>query len=623
MHKQLLKFNGLSSGIVVAENKDVRIIVCILVFFTISLSSNVFADNVKTHPLEKAKECIDSHNPYEAIEILSKYKPASHELSLYHYLYAKTYNLLKKPHDTITHLRMAYIYSRNDNTKERLLLERAETYMKIGYYSEASLVFKIFLKTFPDSTYKERVYEELADTLYMLDLFNEAIEFYERAGDTYSALYGKANSLHAIGKIKEAHELYMILMKKDRKYLESSYKNLYTLGENFRLMGEYPVARIYFNLVKESPWKYRAYKSLGLIDSEEERFETAIKYFKLSLLSPEKKIVRQGLLGLAGIYIKKDRTEEAKSILQEIREKYPYGKDYDEALYLLSQIYKREGKLKDAIYMLKELAFRHLPDKRALDEFEALILETQNNNGKEFLSLWKSVGQRLLEPSRSQSLLKIAKALKPSGKDYLQLCTWLSKHGSDDVKTEATLLIADFFADLGDTKKAFRYLKGIKGGEDNKILHIKFKLYMIEKNYPDVIQTALRIKDIQQDEINSLISLAKSIKNNQKILKVIEKTLNKPYTSPSFYINLGDLYFEIGKKSESLKHYQTAFSLYQNGIKIDPDELSWVLYRLSILSHIDSSIDIPKDIKGASPLNRFSRLLWKEASIREKMERVF
>ncbi len=617
-----MKFNGLSSGIVVAENKGVRIIVCISLFFTILLSSSVFSDIVKTHPLEKVKECIDSHNPYEAIEILSKYKPASHELSLYHYLYAKTYYLIKKPLDTITHLRMAYIYSQNDNTKEHLLLERAETYMKIGYYSEAALVFKIFLKTFPDSTYKERVYQELADTLYMLGLFNEAIDFYEKAGDTFSALYGKANSLHAIGKIKEAHELYMTLMKKDRKYLESSQESLYTLGENFRLMGEYPVARIYFNLVKESPWKYRAYKSLGLIDSEEGRFETAIKYLKSSLLSPEKKIVRQGLLGLADIYIKKGRTEEAKSILLEIRKKYPYGKEYDEALYLLSQIYKSEGKLKDSVYLLKELVFRQSPDKRALDEFEALILEAQDN-GKEFLSLWKSVGQRLLEPSRSHSLLKIAKALRPSGKDFLQLCTWLSKYGSDEVRTESNLLIAEFFTDLGDTKKAFRYLKGIKAGEEERILHIKFKLYMTDKNYQDVIKTALRIKDIQQDELDSLISLAKSIKNNQKILKAIEKSLTKPYPSPSLYIKLGDLYFDIGKKSESLKHYQSALSLYHNGTKIDPDDLSWTLYRFSILSHIDSSTEIPRDIQGVSPINRFSRLLWKEASIREKMERVF
>ncbi len=586
------------------------------------MSSYVVAYNLETHPLEKAKGFIESHNPHEAIEILSKYKPASHELSLYHYIYANAYELLKRPHDTITHLRMAYIYSPDDSTKERLLLERAEAYMKIGYYSEASLIFKIFLKTFPDSIYKERVYQKLADSLYMIGLFNEAIESYEKAGNTYRALYGKANSLHAIGKIKEAHELYMALMKKDRKYLESSQESLYTLGENFRLLGEYPVARIYFNLVKDSPWKYRAYKSLGLIDSEEGRFDTAIKYFKSSLLSPEKNIIRQSLLGLADVSIKRGRTEEAKSLLLQIKERYPYGKEYDEALYLLSQIYKKEGRLKNAVTLLKELIFRQTPDKRALDEFEVLLLEAENNNIEDFLTLWRSVGNRLLEPSRSQSLLKIAKALRYSGKDYLQLCTWLSKYGSEEVKPESNLLISGFYADLGDTKKAIKYLKGIKQ-EDDRILRVKLKIYLIEEDYKNATQTALRIKDIQQDELIFLVDALKSAKNNQKILRAIENAIKRPFPFPSIYIKLGDVYYELGKDTESLKHYRTALSLYRNGKRLEPDDLSWVLYRISVLSDVDTPIDILKDIQGGSTLNRFSRLVLKEMSIKDRMERMF
>lgn len=619
---QSLKFNGLSSGIFVAENKGMRIITCISACFTILLFSNVFANDVKTYSLEKAKDYIDSHNPYEAIHILSKYKPASHELSLYHFIYANAYDLLKKPLDKITHLRMAYIYSQNDDTKERLLLERAETYMEIGYYSEATLIFKIFLKTFPDSTHKERVYQELADSLYRLGLFDEAIEFYEKVGDTYQALYGKANSLHAIGRIKEAHELFMTLMKKDRKYLESSQESLYNLGENFRLMGEYTAARIYFNLVNESPWKFRAYKSLGLIDKEEGQLDSAIRYLKSSLISPEKQIIRQSLLGLSDILIKKGRIEEAKSILLDIKKRYPYGKEYDEALYLLSQIYKKEGKLKDAVSLLKEIVFRSSPDKKVLDEFEALMLDAQNNNEKEFLSLWKSVGHRLLEPSRSQSLLKIARALRHSGRDYLELCTWLSKYGSDDVRPETNLLISEFYAELGDTKKAIKYLKGIKTPLD-RVLRAKFKIYLSEKDLQNATQTALQIKNPGHDELIFLIGVFKSVRRDQKILKAIEKAMNKTYSSTSLYIKLGDLYYEIGKKPESLKHYQTAFSFYQNGAKIEPDDLSWIIYRLSILSPVEGYADILKNIQGVSPINRFSKLLWKEAGIRDRMERMF
>jgi tetratricopeptide (TPR) repeat protein len=106
-------------------------------------------------------------------------------------------------------------------------------------------------------------------------------------------------------------------------------------------------------------------------------------------------------------------------------------------------------------------------------------------------------------------------------------------------------------------------------------------------------------------------------------LKAIENAQKKTYSSPSVYINLGDLYYEMGKKQESLKHYQTAFSLYRNGTKIEPDDLGWVIYRLSILSPVEVYSDIFKDIQGVSPINRFSKLLWKEASVKDRMERIF
>ncbi|NWF51677.1 MAG: hypothetical protein HXY47_01170, partial [Nitrospirae bacterium] len=125
------------------------------------------------------------------------------------------------------------------------------------------------------------------------------------------------------------------------------------------------------------------------------------------------------------------------------------------------------------------------------------------------------------------------------------------------------------------------------------------------------------------DELIFLIGVFKSVRRDQKILKAIEKAMNKTYPSPSLYIKLGDLYYEIGKKPESLKHYQTAFSFYQNGAKIEPDDLSWIIYRLSILSPVEGYADILKNIQGVSPINRFSKLLWKEAGIRDRMERMF
>jgi tetratricopeptide (TPR) repeat protein len=597
----------------------------ILFIFLLFPSYGVASDHVQSQPITRALEYIQSNKPSEALGVLSNYQPSNEELSSYHYTYAKAYELLKHQNDLIVHLRLAYLYSKQDDMKEQILLERAEAYMKIGYYSEATLIFRIFLKNFSSSRYAERVYLGLADSLYRLGLFSEAIESYEKAGDSFKVLYGKANSLHAMGKTNEAHELYMAIVKRDRGYVEASQETLYNIGENLRLLKEYTSARIYLNTITEIPFKYRAYFSIGLMESDEEHIDTAAKFFKSSLNSPERQLRCKALLHLADIFIKKGREEDAKSVLLEIRNKYPYGKEYDDALYMLSQLYKRENNVENAISLIRELVFRQYPDKRALDEFEALILEVESKDDKEFLRLWKSVGHWLMQPSRSQSLLKIAKGLRFSGKPYLEICTWLSQYGSEEEKSEGNLLIADFYADLGDTANVMKYLQKIKSRADNDVtLRIKAKTYLGNADYQKATQTIFNIKDIQQNDLSLLAGILASVKNNQEILKYLEKALNKSGGPSLVYTTLADRYYEMGKKSDSLKYYQTVISLQQKGVGIATDDLRWALYRISVLSPGESSVNALKNIQqGSDTLSRFSMLLLKEASISEKISGMF
>lgn len=599
----------------------------IFIFFIFLLfpSYGVASHHVQSQPITRALEYIQSNKPSEALGMLSNYQPSKEELSSYHYTYAKAYELLKHQNDLIAHLRLAYLYSKQDEMKEQILLERAEAYVKIGYHSEATLIFRIFLKNFTSSRYTERVNLGLADSLYRLGLFSEAIESYEKAGDSSKALYGKANSLHVIGKTKEAHELYMAMVKRDRGYVEASQETLYNMGENLRLLREYTAARIHLNTITEIPFKYRAYFSIGLMESDEGHIDTASKFFKSSLNSHEKQLRRKALLHLADFFIKKGREEDAKSVLLEIRNKYPYGKEYDEALYMLSQLYKREGDVRNAISLIKELVFRKSPDKRALDEFEALIFEVEDKDGEEFLRLWKSVGHWLMQPSRSQSLLKIAKGLRFSGKPYLEICTWLSQYGSEEEKSESNLLIADFYADLGDTTSVMKYLQKIKSRADNDVtLRIKAKTYLGNADYQKATQTIFNIKDIQQSDLSLLTGILASVKDDQKILRYLEKTLNKSGGPPLAYTTLADRYYEMGKKSDSLKYYQTVISLQQKGVEIATDDLRWALYRISVLSPGESSVNALKNIQqGSDPLSRFSMLLLREANISEKMGWIF
>lgn len=599
--------------------------ILVYVIFLLFLSYGVAANNVKPQSIERAMECIHSNNPSEAIKILSEYQPSAKELPLYHFAYAKAFELSKRHYDSIARFRLAYLYSQQDEMKEIALLKRAEAYGKIEYYSEAILSFRIFLKNFPHSQYAEQAFLGLADSLFRLGFFSEAKEAYEKAGNSSRALYGKANALHAMGKVKDANKIYMAMIDRDRGYVESSQETLYNIGENFRLMGESPTAEIYLNSITALPVKYRAYRSLGLIEVAKAHFNIAIRFFHSALRSPEKQLRRLALINLADVYIKQGRYEDAKSRLLEVRNKYPYGREYDEALLMLSQLYKKEGNFKDAISLIKELVFRHSPDKNALDEFETIILEAEEKGGEEFYRLWRAAGHWLLQPSRSQSLLKIAKGLRHSGKPYLEICTWLSKHGSDDVKPESNLLLADFYADLGDTVSAAKYLQGINiKGNNDEILRIKAKIYRVNADYQKAAKAILGIKEIKQDELAFLAGLLESVGNDYKVMGFFEGALHKSDAPPWAYVKLADMLYETGRKSDALKYYKTAVSLQQKGIEMTTNDLEWAFYRISVLSEREDSQNALRSLqKNKDTLSRLSVLLLKESNITEKINWMF
>ena len=584
-------------------------------------------NNVTSQSLERVMEYIQSGNSSEALKILSSYQPSSQDLSLYHYAYAKAYELSKRQYDSIAHFRLAYLYSNDDEMKERTLIERAEAYAKIGFHSEAALIFRIFLKNFPHSQRGERAFLGLADSFYRLGLFSEAKEAYERAGNSSRSLYGKANALHSMGKIKDAHEIYLTMLEKDRGYVESSQETLYNVGENLRLMGEFSSARIYFNSITESPWKNRAMRSLGLIEFEEEHLDVAKKFFYSALQSPEKQLRRQVLLNFADIYLKQGRQEDAKSCLVEIRKQYPYGKDYDETLLMLSQLYKKEGNFKEATSLIKELVFRHLPDQRALDEFESLILEAEDKGGEEFLKLWRAVGHWLLQPSRSQSILKIAKGLRNSGKPYLETCTWLSQYGSNDVKSESMLLLADFYADLGDPVKAMKYLQ-IKGltSKNDDVLRITAKIHRVNAEYQKAARTLLGVQELNQGDLVFLTDLLESVRNDHKTMEFFKSALNRTGAPPWVYIRLADILYEMGERTDALRYYSTAASLQQKGPGIKPQDLEWALYRISVLSPSADAKNTLENIhrkNDTDTFHRFSGILLKELNVSERMNGIF
>ena len=344
--------------------------------------------------------------------------------------------------------------------------------------------------------------------------------------------------------------------------------------------------------------------------------------------SNERQLRRSALFHLADVYIKMGKPDEAKSRLLEIREKYPYGKEYDTALLMLSRLYRNEGESDRAVSLLKELVFRRTPDKNALKELETIILDAEQRNPEEFLKLWNSVGRWFFEPSRSDFLLKVAKGLRSEVKPFLELYAWLLKNGSYNEKVRSRLALANFFADFGDAETASKYIQGIQlKSHRDALLRIRAKIYLLNAEYQKASDAVTSIKNIKQDDIVLLSSALKHAKDTGKAVDFYERALNRAGGPAKEYIKLADMLYETGRRSDAVKYYGTAVSI-NPGAKDKSagtgNDMQWAYYRLSILSSDEKSGDALSAIRqGGDILSGFAGAGLKEHAIKERISRIF
>lgn len=540
--------------------------------------------------LLNAQELVRAKNYGAALGILSSYKPSPEERSAYHTAFAQALGETGKTSESIEHLRLAYLFAPSDDEKARLLLERGDAYGKIGFYAEAALCYELFLKNFPRSPLNSRGHLGLADTRYRLGQFSDALRHYEQAGPSSHALYGKANALQALGMVKDAHEIYLALLPKDRAYVDGSEETRYAVAENFRQAGRIQDAKIYYNSLSSPPFKAKAEMGLGMIALAEGAPDAALQHLAGPSQSSDRGVRCQALFLKAEASLRAGNQQEAVNLFQEIKTTCPFGKEQDSATLMLARMYKNAGRYDEAVALIKGLVFRRAPDADALDELESMVLDAARKDQAGLLALWNATGQWLLDPSRSASLVTVARGLRGTGRPFLEVCRWLLKHGTDESKAEARLLLAEFYADLGDGPTAVRYLQRAdkKKGSD-EYQRIRAKAYAAGKDYDQAADALLSIKNAGESDIMVLLDLAGSMKkkNVEKVLAFSEHSLKNLPASIRAYLRYADLQYEVGRYTEARKYYEAALSgaAKQDGPSgMTAQEREWARYRLLLLT---------------------------------------
>jgi len=598
----------------------------VLLSLLIFSGSTAFAGekNVVPTPLKRAQELVKSAKPEDALAALSSYRPSQEEFSAYHYAYAQALVQRRQPYESIEHYRLAYLYAGSASDKERMLFERAEVYAGMGYSSEAVVCFEVFLRQFPKSSLVEQAELGIAESRYRLGDFREALAHFEKAGSSLRARYGKANALQSLGKAEEAGDMYRELIKNDPEVINSSQETLFNIGENHRQLGKLNDAKIFFSSVKDDIIKYRSAIGLGLIAAKEGQFDAALKYFNTAAGSSDRQVRRDAMINRADVYMRLEKYDEAEAALLEVRSGYSYGNQYDTATLLLSKLYRSQGKVNESVSVLKSLIYQRTPSSAALDELEAILFDVKDRDPDGFLKLWKSLGNWLLDPSRSPSLVKIAQALRQSGKPFLDICGWLVRYGSEEAKFEGRLLLAAFYAEMGDPVTAWAYLNRTKiKDHSDEVLRVTAKAYLASHETANAANTLMAVREPRDADMLMLLDAMKQLKNIDKEIRFCTQTMKKTGVTPRIAVRFADILTDAGRSHDALDYYRAAVANEKAGDNdhaISPD-IEWAHFRISMLAQNEDRIASLLAIKmQKNAIGRFAAAELRGNAARRKIE---
>ncbi len=573
---------------------------------------------------------LKSGKAYAALKELASFKPGNAaSVAARHYLYGEAFSMLKNYHDAVNHYRMAYIYAVDPELREHALFKRAETYRKIGLLYEARADYLVFIKDFPSSAYIGKAHLNLADTLKEMGRYREAVEHYAKAGTGPEALFGMANALQRLGRIEEARKAYAVALAAYKDYPKKSPETYFLIAENMRMAGETEEAERLLSMIRYGPFKYRAELSLGLIAMQRSDPDEAVQRFKSAARSEDRRIKVQALFNLHKAYLGKNKLKEAISVLEEIRINYPDSPAYRAAILELSGLYRKEGRLRDSVSLLKELVYGKEPPAEVFTMLEEILLEAsgkaENRRAAgEFTELWREVGQWLLDESRENFLIKIAGRLRYEGRAFLDICSWLIENGSARARAGAAVLLADYYIGMGDAEVSAGYLEIARqahaGGDD--FLRVRAKIARAGGDPVSALESIMAVKEFKDDDLAMLgdiiydLAEKKRMKKVWKAVALYEKKLAASQWKAADYVRLADILYENNEKKKALRYYRAAY-------RKDPSD-EWTVYRIAYLTGMPRSKDLYSRIeKGDTLLSRLAGIRLMEIGIMDKVKEVY
>jgi tetratricopeptide (TPR) repeat protein len=585
------------------------------------LAATTLEDGINDPILRKAWELVKTGHPTESLQKISGYQPNLETKVYYHFIYGRALERAQKPLEAIEHYRSAYFDAPPGELKELALLERANGYCRIGNYYEAKLTYSLFLTSYPHTKHLEKANMGMAQSLVAIGQLPKALQYYEKAGDGLEAIFGRANILHRLGRVKEAHEFYLKGISRDKVFFLNSEELIFYYGENLQQMGKDQEALPYLSAEIKSPvFKKKADLALGLIAMKTGKMDEAKKYYNSALTSSDRQTKQEALFHLAETQMGAGRKNEARQGFQEYLLKYPTGKAAEEILLKLARMDMEDAQFEKASKWIVKLVLGFPSKKEVLSEMEGFLLKMKDKDPVQMVSLWKAAGKKLLDVSREPFLLVMSEALKGTGKPFFELHQWLATNGSEKVKIRSLIALTKYRVETGNLDSALAGLKFLKNSKgkvsEDEILRLEAHILHSQGDYGPACERLLSLKKIIPQDLPLLEDTLTSAKDINKALEFYEKNLLHLGGNSNNYIKIADLFFEKGKKKEALQYYQKA---------LEKDPLNeWGLFRAGSLMDGEEAQKMLGRIKtGNSLLGKLARISLKEKEVQRKIGETF
>lgn len=554
------------------------------------------------------------------------------------FIYARILDRQKNPLGAIEAYRKSYTRSTNASIREEALFRKSELFFERRYYYEALAGFRQFARLFPNAKNTEKAYLYLAKSLDLTKNQPEALEAYEKAGDSSAALYGKANMLQRLGKSKEAQEAYDKAVRQDAGYMEKNEETYVLYGENLFQTGNIPKAKEVFQQITDNKTatddrtiydnktrtvtkpdknlKDKVNLALGVIEASGSNDKDAVKYLTMAAKSRNTDVKTKALLQLAGIQLASEQLAEARKSLDALKRLSVSGKDREDKDMLSFALLLKEKDYKEAVKVLKSMFAKQPDSKELMQKLETVLNDAVQTDKEQFIALWDDNGNKLMDAAHEKLILQAAEVLKErGGKPYRDVLEWILRHSSDEERQKALYALSEYYADIGDKVTAVKYLgllKRFKVPADD-ILRSEAKVLYENNDLKGVYEKLTAMKHLKKEDIPMLRDTVSVAVDKEKALAFYQQAMKGLGGETGDAMTMAENLYLIGKKDEAVYYYKQVLAK-------DPSD-EWALYRTGmILGGAEGKEALKKLSEGKSQLSKFARSIIQGDSINKSLE---